>query len=149
MWMIWDCLLIEWLNACTDNVYMLTIGLSLLCQHNILGRGHTHTQARIPTIRTGSILRNQAHAGHRPARTWFNKFGESNRMFMSIIKELLETKMAECNTICQTSNWWWLWMQQCSFSKSVSDNIDLNHTKYTHLSATIWIVDIIITDTVG
>ena len=39
-----------------------------------LGRGHTHThtQARIPTIRTGSILRNQARAGLRPAHAWFN-----------------------------------------------------------------------------
>ena len=32
---------------------------------NSLGRGHTHahTRTRIPTIRTGSILRNQARAG--------------------------------------------------------------------------------------
>ena len=38
---------------------------------NSLGCGHTH--ARIPTIRTGSILRNQARTSHRPARAWFNK----------------------------------------------------------------------------
>ena len=39
-----------------------------------LGRGHTHThtQARIPTIRTRSILRNQACAGLWLARAWFN-----------------------------------------------------------------------------
>ena len=33
---------------------------------NSLWCGHTHTQARISTIRTGSILRNQVHTGHRP-----------------------------------------------------------------------------------
>ena len=38
---------------------------------NSLERGHTHMQARIPTIHTGSIVRNQARAGLRPARTWF------------------------------------------------------------------------------
>ena len=37
---------------------------------NSLGHGHTHTQTRIPTIRTGSILRNQAHAGLWPACAW-------------------------------------------------------------------------------
>ena len=36
---------------------------------NSLGRGHTRT--RIPTIHTGSILRNQACAGLWPARAWF------------------------------------------------------------------------------
>ena len=44
---------------------------------NSLRRGHTHThthtRTRIPTIRTGSILRNQAHIGRRSARTWFKK----------------------------------------------------------------------------
>ena len=35
-------------------------------------RTHTHTQARIPTINTGSILRNQAHAGLLPVRALFN-----------------------------------------------------------------------------
>ena len=35
---------------------------------NRLGHGHshTHTHTRIPTVYTGSILRNQAHTGHRP-----------------------------------------------------------------------------------
>ena len=33
---------------------------------NSLGRGHTHTQKSIPTIRTGSILRNQAAGQHAP-----------------------------------------------------------------------------------
>ena len=32
-----------------------------------------HTRIRIPTIHTGSILRNKARAVHRPARAWFNK----------------------------------------------------------------------------
>ena len=39
---------------------------------NSLGRGHTHTHTRIQTIRTGSILRNQACAGLRPVRAWFD-----------------------------------------------------------------------------
>ena len=39
---------------------------------NSLGSGHTH--AHIPTIRTGSILRNQVRAGFSPAHTWFKKF---------------------------------------------------------------------------
>ena len=34
-------------------------------------RTHTHTWTSIPMICTGSILRNQVHAGCRPARTWF------------------------------------------------------------------------------
>ena len=40
---------------------------------NSLGRGHTntHTQTRIPMIRTGSILRNQTHAGLWLACAWF------------------------------------------------------------------------------
>ena len=38
---------------------------------NSLGCGDTHTHARIHTIRTGSILRNQACAGLWPARAWF------------------------------------------------------------------------------
>ena len=38
---------------------------------NSLGNGHTHSHARIPTICTGSILRNQADAGCRPACAWF------------------------------------------------------------------------------
>ena len=43
---------------------------------NSLGRGHTHahTRTRIPTIRTGSILRNQARASLRPARAWFKNY---------------------------------------------------------------------------
>ena len=36
---------------------------------------HTHTQTCIPTICTGSILRNQVHAGLRPERAWFKKQG--------------------------------------------------------------------------
>ena len=32
--------------------------------------GHGHTQTRIPTIHTGSILRKQAHAGLRVPCAW-------------------------------------------------------------------------------
>ena len=39
---------------------------------NSLRRGHTH--AHIPTIRTGSILRNQVRAGLWLTHTWFKKF---------------------------------------------------------------------------
>ena len=44
-----------------------------------LGSEHTHTytQTRIPTIRTGSILRNQAHAGLRLACTLFKNLYET------------------------------------------------------------------------
>ena len=42
---------------------------------NSLGRGHTHThthtRTHIPSIRTGSILRNQVCAGLWPAHAWF------------------------------------------------------------------------------
>ena len=39
---------------------------------NSLGGGHTNTHTNTHTdIRTGTILRNQAHASRRPARTWF------------------------------------------------------------------------------
>ena len=43
---------------------------------NSLGDGHTqtHTQTNTHTdIRTGTISRNQAHAGLRPAHAWFKK----------------------------------------------------------------------------
>ena len=39
---------------------------------NSLGGGHTNTHTHTDT-RTETILRNQAHAGLRPARTWFKK----------------------------------------------------------------------------
>ena len=38
---------------------------------NSLGGGHTHTHT---DVRTGTILRNQAHASLQPVHTWFNKF---------------------------------------------------------------------------
>ena len=43
---------------------------------NSLGGGHTHTHTHTHTsthtdVRTGTISRNQAHAGRRPARAWF------------------------------------------------------------------------------
>ena len=40
---------------------------------NSLGGGHTHTQTHTHTdVRTETISRNQARAGLRPARAWFN-----------------------------------------------------------------------------
>ena len=59
---------------------------------NSLGRGHTHahTQKRIPTIRTGSILRNQAQAGLWPARAWFKKFDLKNNLLLKIFLQIPE-----------------------------------------------------------
>ena len=55
-----------------------------------LGRGHTNTQTRIPTICTGSILRNQARAGLRPARAWFKKKIEVSKGRWSFISQHLK-----------------------------------------------------------
>ena len=52
-------------------------------------------------------------------------------MFTNIIKELLETKIAECNEIYQTLNRWWIWKQQYSFSGRIKEffgNINLKIT---------------------
>ena len=35
-----------------------------------------------------------------------------------------------------------------SFSESISGNINLNHTRYTHLLATKYTVELIVTDTI-
>ena len=56
----------------------------------------------------------------------------------SITKDLLGTKMAECNKICQIIIWWWIWKQQCDSSKiikTISDNVNFIDTKCTHLLA--------------
>ena len=60
-------------------------------------------------------------------------------MFTSIIKELLGTKIAECIIICQaliddeyeSSN-----IASQKELRSISGNINVNHTRYTYLSAT-------------
>ena len=72
-------------------------------------------------------------------------------MFTSIIKELSGTKMAECNEICtniidverESSN-----MASQEELRSFSGDINLNYSRYTHLSATKETVDIIINDTI-
>ena len=60
---------------------------------NSLGRGHIHTHAYIPTIRTGSILRNQA-------RTWFKKkLNETRENLISIKLTTILYNTKSYNTI--------------------------------------------------
>ena len=40
-------------------------------------------------------------------------------MFTSIKKELLETKVAECNEILPDIIYWWIWTQQYSFLERI------------------------------
>ena len=67
-------------------------------------------------------------------------------MFTNIIEELLGTKIAECNERYQIND-------EYESSSITSQEelesflvISLNHTRYTHLSATKWTVYIIITN---
>ena len=72
-------------------------------------------------------------------------------MFISIIRELLTTKVVECNEICKT-----LFNDEYEGSNTASQeelrsfpgNINLNYSRYIHLSATKETVYIIIKDTI-
>ena len=79
---------------CHNNNYRtcLTNCMEFISRHitplviDSLGGGHTHKHTHILTIRTGSILKNQACTGRRPARAGFNKDNKCFRIhFHSLI----------------------------------------------------------------
>ena len=79
---------------------------------NSLGRGHTH----IPTIRTGSILRNQAHACHRPVRAWFKNLGYGLDIQIILFERL---PLCRCLMVKWTkSHCWDFWPQSLKAQRS-------------------------------
>ena len=58
-------------------------------------------------------------------------------MFTSIIKESLGTKVAECNIYNYIAEHYWWWKAAIITSHkeygSISGNVNLKHTRYTHL----------------
>ena len=61
--------------------------------------GHGHTHSRIPTIHTGSILRNQVHTGLWPARAWFKKFCQEN-LWQAVMNHQIQQGSHVCLYMC-------------------------------------------------
>ena len=58
---------------------------------------------------------------------------------MKIINDYWELKLLNImKYVSETLSQWWVWKQQHSFSRRIKKCFNLNHTKLTYLSATIW-----------
>ena len=76
-------------------------------------------------------------------------------MLINITNDLLGTKTAECNEIIMSNIKMMMMNMKAAMQllkkralRIIPDNVNLDHVKCTHLSATVSIVDIIFTDTI-